>query len=290
MNYGKTMRRFFFSPRGFRRLLAALLAFSAISAGAAQAAGNTAADMEAVKQALLEDPLFLSHLRDKISSDSINGDMIRDYLLRHPDILVDMQEALAAQSAGGGGTAQQAKLIAANKQLLYHTPHDIILGDKNAEQAILEFYDYNCGYCKRDFAELQKLIGKYKNVKIIMKDYPILGDDSMQAHLVAHAIKQLSPAQYPLFHEKMMRLPGRATEASALAVAKSLGLKEDIIKAAMHSPAVQESLLASARIAYQLGLGYTPVFISGTKILGAVDIKDLPQMLAATENEGKKTQ
>jgi len=246
----------------------------------AQAAEAQSADMDAIKKSLLDDPLFLSHLRDKISSDSISADVIREYLLAHPDILIEMQQALAAQSAQGGTNPAQAKLLADNKDFLYHTPNDIILGNKNAKAAIVEFFDYNCGYCKRDFAQLQQLLAKNQNVKIIMKDYPILGEDSQWAHMVAHAVKRADPAKYPLFHERMMTMKGRATKASALATAKSIGVPEAALNAAMTDRATVEELTKSYDLAYQMGLSYTPVFISGDKILGAVDIKMLPQMLA----------
>jgi len=260
---------------------------SSLTLAEAQAAGAQSVDMDAVKKSLLDDPLFLSHLRDKISADSMNGDAIHEYLLAHPEVLMEMQDALVAKSSGPvQGNAEQAKLIKDNAKLLYHSEGDIILGNKNAKLILLEFYDYNCGYCKREFPELQKLVAKNKNVKIIMKDYPILGDDSMQAHLIAHAVKKLNPSKYPAFHEKLMTLKGRATEASALAIAKSLGLNEDAVKEAMQTPDVQQDTLASARIAYRLGLNYTPVFISGTQIYGAVDIKSMPKVIDQLEKSG----
>jgi len=267
-----------------------LLGAPLMPAAAAQPAAAPAApaDMDAVKKSLLDDPLFLSHLRDKISSDSINGDLIHQYLLQHPELLMEMQQALAAQSAqGGAANPAQAKLLADNKDFLYNTPNDIIIGNKNAKAAIIEFFDYNCGYCKRDFAQLQQLLAKNKNVKIIMKDYPILSEDSVRAHLVAHAVKKVDPGKYSLFHERMMTMKAHANEASALAVAKQVGVPEAALNAAMTDRATVEELTKDYDLASQLGLSYTPVFISGDKILGAVDIKMLPQMLERAENEAQ---
>jgi len=241
-------------------------------------------DIEAIKKALLDDPLFLSHLHDRISADSINTDIIRQYLLKNPEILVEMQEVLAANANKQAQTsAEQTKILQENQQILYHTANDIILGDKNAPIVFLEFFDYNCGYCKRDFPEEKKLVAAHKNIRIIMKDYPILSDDSARAHLVAQAVKKLAPEKYPAFHEKMMGLKGRATQKTALATARSLGLNIDSLQEQMRNPDTQQAMLESAQIAYRLGLNYAPVFILGTKILGAVNMQDLPQIIAEEE-------
>ncbi|KAA6204867.1 MAG: DsbA family protein [Candidatus Tokpelaia sp.] len=259
--------------------------FSIISPGLVPAApAEGAMDIEAIKKALLDDPLFLSHLHDRISADSINTDIIRQYLLKNPEILVEMQEVLAANANKQAQTLEeQTKILQENQQILYHTANDIILGDKNAPIVFLEFFDYNCGYCKRDFPEEKKLVAAHKNVRIIMKDYPILSDDSAQAHLVAQAVKKLAPEKYPAFHEKMMGLKGRATQKTALATARSLGLNIDSLQEKMRDPDTQQAMLASAQIAYRLGLNYAPVFILGTKILGAVNMQNLPQIIAEEE-------
>jgi len=241
-------------------------------------------DMEVIKKALLSDPLFLSHLHDKISADSLNPDIIRQYLLKNPEILLEMQEILAgkadrqAQNAAG-----QAKILRENQQILYHTANDITLGNKKAPIVLLEFFDYNCGYCKRAFPEEQKLLAARKNVKIIMKDYPILSDDSMQAHLVAQAVKISAPEKYPLFHEKMMTMKARATQKTALAMAQSLGLDTSRLQEQVAKPATQQAMLAGARIAYQLGINYSPAFILGDRVLGAVTAQDLPRIIAEEE-------
>lgn len=271
--------------RLYRLLLFGLLSAGCLALASAQAApAAAAADMELVKKSLLEDPLFLSHLRDKISADSLNPDIIHQYLLKNPGVLAEMQEALAAQAnQPAQNAAEQAKLLKDNAQILYHRAGDYVLGDKNAKITVLEFFDYNCGYCKRDFPQEQALVAAHKNVKIIMKDYPILSDDSIQAHLIAQAVRKLAPVKYPAFHEKMMVLQGRATKASALAIARNLGLESQALEAQMHNPDTQEAMLQSAQIAYKLGINYAPLFILGDKVLGAVTVPALTQAVIEAE-------
>lgn len=240
-----------------------------------------AVDMDSIKKELLADPLFLSHLHDKLSIDSLNGDVIRKYLLNNPQILLELQDILSANGAEQGrNSTEQAQILKENEQLLYHTPNDIILGNKDADITLLEFFDYNCSYCKHDFPLEKKLVSDNKNIRIIMKDYPILGDDSVQAHFIAQAVKAQSSDKYPLFHEKMMTMQGRATLASALAVAESLGIDKKILEKESGKRETQNAMLQSAQIGYRLGFNYAPVFVLGDKVLGAVNIQNLSNFIA----------
>lgn len=181
---------------------------------------------------------------------------------------------------------KRAEIIQNSRNMLFHSPDDAVLGNPQRDVTIVEFYDYNCGYCKRSFPDIQKLIKNDHGLRFIMKDYPILGQDSLQAHLVAHAFRKLMPEKYLLFHEKMMTYSGRATEQSALGIARSLGADEKKLRTAMQDESLQAPIVNNAQIAYKLGINYTPAYIIGSRILpGVVENKAL---VAIIEEERKK--
>jgi len=235
-------------------------------------------DIEAVKAALLNDPLFLGHLRDRLSVDTLDDghirNVVRTYLLDHPEMLIEMQEALMARNeAAQTETKQQsARIIAENAQFLFENEQDLVLGNAQGDMKIVEFYDYNCGYCKAAYHETLSLLEEDKNLSLVMKDFPILGEDSGQAHLVAQAFKSIAPQHYPQFHHQMMTLDGRATQTSAMEMALSFGVEKQQLLTAMTQEEIQIPLVDNAKIAYLLGFNFTPAYIIGDEtIRGATD-------------------
>lgn len=257
----------------------------------AQNAGNTP-DMKTIKQELLSDPLFLSKLRDQLSAEEIGEDRVRkivhDYLLENPDILIEMQKILATKISKERAESNEeiAATITENADMLFNAKTDAVFGNPKGDVTVLEFYDYNCGYCKSAFPQVKTLTDKDPNIRFVMKDYPILGEDSVKAHLVARAFQKLSPEKYLEFHKKMMTLDGRATEKTTLEVARSFGADADKLRSMMQDPEVQTPLVATAEVAYKLGINYTPSYIIGTEILpGAADSDALEEAVMAVRQK-----
>lgn len=271
------------------------IVFAAVAATAAPCLTQAAEpSVEAVKKAILEDPLFLSHLRDRLSIESVEKDgirsIVRDYLLENPEIIFEMQEALNTKHAQQMAENQksQAETIQNAANTLFRSADDAVLGNPGGDVTLVEFFDYNCGYCKRSFPGIQAILKKDPNLRFVMKDFPILGPDSENAHRVARAVRTLMPEKYLSFHEKMMTYPGRATEQSALEIARTLGGDEKKIRAAMQNKTLQEPLVKNAEIAYKLGINYTPSYIIGMRVLpGAVKENDLVEIIAEQRKKGK---
>jgi len=235
-------------------------------------------DMQEVKAALLNDPLFLSHLRDRLSVDTLDDEhirqLVRAYLLDNPEMLIEMQEVLMARNETEQAQNAQdaARIINDNAAFLFDNEADIILGNEQGDIKIVEFYDYNCGYCKASYLEVLRLLEQDGHLSLVMKDFPILGEDSARAHLVARAVKKLTPQHYPSFHHQMMLLEKRATEESALEVALSFGIDRQQLQQTMTLEEIQIDLIDNAKIAYLLGFNFTPAYIVGEEtIRGAVD-------------------
>ncbi|EJF77922.1 Thiol:disulfide interchange protein DsbA precursor [Candidatus Bartonella washoeensis] len=231
---------------------------------------------ENLKKQLLEDPTFLNQLKEKITPHIDDQDIqkiVREYLLTHPEIMIEMQlilqEKLEKQSKQE--SQEQASVINLLKKEIFQSPHDAVLGNPNGKRVLVDFFDYNCRYCKISYSYIENLIKKYPDLRIIIKDLPILGSDSMAAHSVAYVFRKQFPEKYSQFHKALLTHMSRANEAQAIKVAVSLGADEKKLRNAIKNPNLQNSFKENIRIASQLNITGTPSYIVGDKVLiGAV--------------------
>jgi len=254
-------------------------------------------DLEQIKADLLNDPLFLGHLRDRLSVETLDDShirtIVRSYLLDNPEMLIEMQQVLMEKNDKKQEQSREeaAHIIADNAAFLFDNAEDVILGNEQGDIKIVEFYDYNCGYCKATYPETLKLLEKDKKLSLVMKDFPILGEDSGRAHLVARAFKKQAPQHYRDFHHKMMTLEGRATETSAMDVALSFGIDKQQLLETMTQEDIQTALIENAKFAYLLGLNFTPAYIVGDEVIrGAADNEHMGAVIAEQRESRKEMQ
>ncbi|WP_412057840.1 DsbA family protein [Bartonella sp. DGB2] len=238
--------------------------------------------IETLKQELLADKDFLNTLKNKISNkqdDSHIRSVVKAYLLENPEILYEVQEAFEKKQQNQLKLIQSAFIRAAHQQI-FQSSNDTVLGNPQGKTTIVEFFDYNCSFCKRAYPDLQTLIKENPDLRVVLKDFPVLGPDSTKAHIVARAFKQQLPAKFALFHQKLLTNPGRATEAKAISIALSLGANEKKLRAAMADPQISAPFSVNRQIAYQLAIDGTPAYIINEKvIMGAVDKGTLQKIL-----------
>lgn len=213
------------------------------------------------------------------------GEIIKDYLLKNPEILVDVQTALEAKLE----KEQSEKLknfMSQNAKDIYRNPTSPVAGDPNGDITVVEFFDYNCGYCKRGLPEVKKLIDSDKNVRFVFKELPILSKGSEEAAKGALAAKM--QGKYWEFHQALLGGKGQANEASALKVAESLGLDMAKFKTDMASDAVKAELDSDKELAKKMGINGTPHFLVGDKsIPGAPE--DLHDQLETLVTDFRKS-
>lgn len=213
------------------------------------------------------------------------GDIIKDYLIKNPEIMFEVQNALDEKSQ----KEQDAKVkayMASNAKAIYRSPDSSVAGDPNGDVTVVEFFDFNCGYCRRGLPQVQKLIHDDAKVRFVFKELPILAKGSEEAARVALAAKR--QGKYWEFHQAMLGFKGQANEATALKIAESLGLDMDKIKTDMASDAVKKELQDDLALAKQLGVNGTPHFLVGEKsIPGAPD--DLHDQLEALVTSYRKS-
>lgn len=212
------------------------------------------------------------------------GTIVRDYLLKHPEIFQDMSDALqVAQQQKQGEAAKQS--IAENAKVIFHSPKDLVLGNPNGKITLVEFFDYNCGFCKRALPDVQALIESDKDVKVVMKEFPILGESSMLASKFAIASKQ--QGKYQQLHEALISAPGHLDDAKILEIANGLGLDTEMLKKEGNSENTKSIIFQNNELARKLGINGTPAFILGdTLIAGAVGLDALKSQVAQLRKDG----
>lgn len=217
------------------------------------------------------------------------GAYIKEYLVENPEILMEVQEALQKKQE----EQQQAKAQSAitdNEKTIFTSPYDIALGNPKGDVTIVEFFDYNCGYCKRALSDMDEILKDDKNVRFVLKELPILGPDSLAAHKVSAAFRDLAPEKYGEFHRALLGAEGRATEESAIAVASGLGVSEADIRKTMTEKPHDDAVREAYSLANDLGITGTPSYVLGQEmVFGAVGADDLREKIANVRSCGKAT-
>src|SRR5215468_6551159 len=198
--------------------------------------------------------------------------IIKDYLLKHPEIL---QEAMAElEKRQQAADAEKSKVaVKEHKQLLFSSPRQVTLGNLQGDVTLVEFFDYNCGYCKRALSDLMNLMKADPKLKVVLKEFPVLGPGSVEAAKVAVAVRMQDRTgkKYLEFHQKLLSGRGQADKAKALAAAKDVGLDVARIERDLASDEVKQTLEESFKLAEALGLNGTPSYVAGSDVVvGAV--------------------
>ena len=200
--------------------------------------------------------------------------MIETYLMGNPQILEKMSLALQNDQR----VAQVAKskaAIAGMKDVIYNDEGHIILGNPKGDVTLVEMFDYNCGYCRQALPDMATLLAEDPNLKVILKEFPILSKESIDAARVAVLVGK-SDADYWTFHQSLFSSRGQVTGETALAEAQSLGLNRVELELQMNSAPVAETIQKSYDIAKALNITGTPTYIIGDEIIpGAIGIDEL---------------
>jgi protein-disulfide isomerase len=243
----------------FVRARFALLAFACLLLAAAPTGAIKAAEINpAQRQAI----------------DSI----IHDYLMQHPDVLIAALRA-AQDKLDRDNDAKATKAVAQHRRDIFDNPRTPVAGNPEGDVAIVEFFDYRCPYCKQVQPELESLVQQDPKLRLIYKEFPVLGPVSVTAAHAALAAQR--QGKYDAFHAAMMAAHGQITDSTVYQVAASVGLDVDRLKRDMASPEVAQELKANLALADLLDIHGTPAFIIGDRVVpGAVDLDALKTMVA----------
>ena len=209
--------------------------------------------------------------------------IVKEYLIKHPEVL---QEAMAEleKKQQFAETEKARSAIKNHSDALFNSPRQVVLGNPQGDVTFVEFFDYNCGYCKRALTDMTTLLNNDPKLKVVLKEFPVLGPGSVDAAQVAVAVRMQDKTgkKYLEFHQKLLGGRGQVDKAKALAAAKDVGLDMARIEKDLKSDEVAKTLEESMKLAEALGLNGTPSYVIGNDVvIGAVGLAGLTQKIQA---------
>src|ERR1700750_904705 len=209
--------------------------------------------------------------------------IVRDYLLAHPEVLEEVSAELSKRQTAAE-TLKHEAAVTKNAQAIFNLPRGVTVGNKDGDVTFVEFFDYNCGYCKRAISAMLELMKSDPKLKVVLKEFPVLGPGSVEAAQVAVAVRMQDKTgkKYLDFHQKLLSGRGQVDKAKALAAAKDAGLDMARIEKDLKSDEVTKTLEESMKLAEALGLNGTPSYVIGNDVvIGAVGLAGLSQKIQA---------
>ena len=210
--------------------------------------------------------------------------IVKEYLLEHPEVIEEAIQVLQAKRESREQDRVRAALREHDKALRSH-PMSPVSGNPKGDVTLVEFFDYQCGYCKRSLKPVRDLLETDRQLRIVWKEFPILGPVSRFAARAAMASGK--QGRYLEFHVAVMGSRGKLTEDRVMALAGSVGLDVQRLRRDMDDPAIEEYLDETIRLAQVLGIRGTPAFVIGdTLVPGAVDGGRLKELIAGARSGG----
>ncbi len=206
--------------------------------------------------------------------------MVRDYLLKNPQTLFKAVRDYQRRQAQNL-QAQQRVILAKISDDLKKNPNDPFVGNPQGDVTVVEFFDYRCPFCKKAFGDVQTLIKTDGNIRLVLKEFPILGPPSVVASNAAMAVWLHQKDKYPAFHAAMMKNRGELSQKKVFNYAKSTGVDVSALKKQMKDPMIARTLEATAKQAQLLKIDGTPAFIFGDDVQsGAIPLRLMKKLVA----------
>jgi protein-disulfide isomerase len=204
--------------------------------------------------------------------------VIREYLKGHPEVVEEALQVLEARRRDEE-KRQAREAVRANRDQLLNDVGSPVAGNPQGDVTVVEFFDYRCGYCKGVAPDVQKLLAEDPNVRIVYKEFPILGPESdlaARAALAAHA-----QGKYLPFHDALMTASGPLTLPAILQLSRAAGLDGARLRADMEKPEIRATIERNRALADTLGITGTPAFVIGAELVpGAVGLHGLKALVS----------
>ncbi len=214
--------------------------------------------------------------------------IVREYILANPEIIkeaiVELQRREKADES-----ANRDKFLAENAAALLRSPHQAVIGNPNGKITLVEFFDYNCGYCKKALSDVARLTKENPDLRVVLKNFPVLGQPSVEAAQIEAAVRnQFSGDKFFDYHTRLLSTKGPIGRVQALSVAKDMGADVAKLEADSRKPDVMAGLTETMGIADKLALNGTPSWILGNDVIvGAVGFAELKDKVTNMQKCGK---
>jgi protein-disulfide isomerase len=211
--------------------------------------------------------------------DQIQGieQIIRDYLMEHPEVLIQSLTAYQQRQRVADQERQQQAVVA-SRSALNEDPDTPVMGNPEGDVAIVEFFDYRCQYCRRAAGNVKKVVEQDGKVRLVMKEFPILGPQSIQA--ARAALASVKQGKYEDFHWALMTEPGDMSDPHIRQIARTVGLDVDRLQKDMQSDEIDAMIRRNHELARALNINGTPAFVIGdTLVPGAIDLPTLKRLV-----------
>lgn len=217
--------------------------------------------------------------KDKTAIEAI----VRGYLLEHPEVIVEALEELQRREQARSSELQTQTLRTAGKELRFN-PDSPVIGNPDGDVVIVEFFDYRCPYCKQVAQALREVVEEDGNIRLVMKELPILSEES---HMAARAALAADlQGRYEDFHFALMSEPGSLNEDTVFAIAEDLGLDSDRLRADMESREIVLALEEVYTLAQSLGIRGTPAFVIGDELVPGAITQEIMRRKVAEARAG----
>ncbi len=195
------------------------------------------------------------------------GQQVREYLLENPEVIIEAINILEQRNALAEAQADQ-ELVVANADELFNDGYSWVGGNPDGDLTLVEFMDYRCGYCRRAVPQVAELLSEDGNIRLIIKELPILGDASIMSSRFAIATKHVAGDDaYKQVHDALLEFGGEPTEVTLRRISDGLGLDSDAIIEAMNSEQVTNEINQTRELARRMNISGTPSFVLGTEML-----------------------
>jgi protein-disulfide isomerase len=213
-------------------------------------------------------------------------ELVLEAIRENPEIVMEAVELLRQRDQAAQAAAITS-VLERNRETLENDPNAPVLGNPEGDVTVVEFFDYNCPYCRKAKPEIEALLETDPNVRLVYREWPILGEGSEFAARAALASR--NQGKYEEFHWALMGMQGRAEEASVLRIAEQIGLDTARLLQDMNAEEIEEHIATSMRLTQELGFSGTPSFVVGDALVpGVIEADQMIALVEAVRNEQQK--
>ncbi|WP_112309119.1 DsbA family protein [Pseudogemmobacter bohemicus] len=208
------------------------------------------------------------------------NEAVADYLLSNPEIIIEAMKVLQTRE-DDAAAVRDIEMLAANREAIFNSAADWAGGNLQGDVVMVEFMDYRCGYCQKAYAEVEELVKSDGNIRFVLKEFPVLGDQSVLASKFAIAVRMLhGDDAYKKAHDALFTMRGEMSPETLTRLAEELGFDGAVLLAKAATPEVQAVIDANYALADTLQINGTPTFVlEGAMVRGYVPLDGMRQIV-----------